>query len=65
MSNSMIKFVIWFTISVGREGVLTVGHFSFLYFSFLAREGGVSKEKVPNSLFILFFFLKASLSHQA
>ena len=62
MSNSMIYFVIWFTIYIGREGVWTVGQFSFLYFSLLAWEGVVSKEKVPNSLFMLLFFLQASLS---
>ena len=51
MSNSMIQFVIWFTISIGREGVQTVHFYFFDYWL-----GGVSKEKVPNSLFILVLF---------
>ena len=48
MSNSMIKFVIQFTISIGREGVQTMGQFSFLFFSFLPREGGSLRNKTKS-----------------
>ena len=45
------KFVILFTISLGREGIYTVTNFHYLWW-----EGGVQREIVPNSLYSWFFF---------
>ena len=51
-----------FTISVGREGVNIDHYNSLLLFSLFIVGGGVLWEIVPNSLYSLLFFLKASLT---
>ena len=50
-----------FTISIGREGVNIDHYNSLLLFSLFMQGGGVLWEIVPNSLYPLFFFWKASL----
>ena len=61
MTNSVINFVILFTISFGREGIYTVTNFNYYFSHYLWWEGGVQREIVPNSIYPLFFFLNASL----
>ena len=55
MTNSLSKFVIWFTISLGREGIQTDTNFHYHFFHYLWWERG-SKGKQCQIHFIHCFF---------